>query len=810
MSHPRSTPSLRRWSPALAVLLVAVLASPGLASDHRDPEDPLISGFTQLGLSEPDIDIHIRANTWRVGEPTLFNFAASLDPPSIDPTSQPWGVPEQIGVTWAVWTDPATLPDFPVSATVMDGALYLPGGGPELDTEYALMWAQMGGNIPVEDPMELFQNWSFPFAVPGQPTWVPSTSFPFDTWGGASVIPHITYGPNPWEIGLSEVQPDGTLALRDFNGFAIIAADTIVVGVDRAALLTNGAEGLLYGFAGHIHDGRFGATPESMSLVSYATGLPGSLLTAPTPSLLVVGTTPAPTTTTSSSSSTSSSTSTTLGSTNATDAAGGGSEGGDTESSDVGGFPLLAVVLGLLGIAVIVIGGRMFFVAAGDPCEDLLKAWRDAQAACDSAKATADGARTDCAEVDQRVADLEKQVNDLCKKWPPACEEEGSSAETSGHPESRVTSRDLHGRRIALGRLWDDYRAGKVSAEEVEQTWKTMDTPRFRDELQRETAAKATERERLEQSLKQARKDAHDRCAEANEAAKKANETCHAAEAARMAYEDCKKEEAAEDFVDAFMDLGSAAAASHPAPTSTTSITTPTPQTGQAERKVGVPVPIDLDTSGLSGDEATRARKLERIFANRKGTGDLAGVALDLYQFNAWHEKTFGEPWYTWSTGERNPNSPTSTAGASERFMQTRVMACYEFVHFCAYIASDQLGRQRVGGDDMDKPIFLDEYSVDWGFEDEINTNTQPLTDQAPRGSVVTGSFRWGDYDNSAGYYHTGISIGDGKIISLGSDGLILEDTTGKLGGCFPTAGYTNIQFGDYAYGKDNPAPQTR
>ena len=58
------------------------------------------------------------------------------------------------------------------------------------------------------------------------------------------------------------------------------------------------------------------------------------------------------------------------------------------------------------------------------------------------------------------------------------------------------------------------------------------------------------------------------------------------------------------------------------------------------------------------------------------------------------------------------------------------------------------------------------------------------------------------------GYYHTGISVGDGKIITLGSDGLILEDATGAVGGCFPSAGYSEVNYGDYRYSNTNPAPQ--
>jgi hypothetical protein len=802
-------------SPKTAILLVAVAAAiaPALSALAGAGLDTnLASAFGRLGLTDNDM-ANIYDNTWDVTDPTLFRFAASLDEPSIDPADEPYGVPTRIGVTWAVWPDDTHIPDFPDSTQVVDGALYLAHGGPMPGTEYALMWAQMGGPIPVEPPMTLFQNWSFPFSIPGSATWQPLDQFPYDTWGNASAIPYITYGPDPFDLSLSVVAADGALLDQEFNGFGLISGDTIIIGVDTGTMFPGGTDGVTYGFAGHIHDGGFGANPKSASLVSFATGTPGNLIPIPPATLLEVGTTPPPTTTT-----TVPTTTTTLQPTTTTRASSTTSEAVEAsgETPTATGFPWIPVLLGLLGIVVIVVGGRMYFVGAKDPCAEYLLAWQQTEKACEEAKERAKKAKRECDQATQRTADLEKLHRDLCTKWPPACEGEGAWAEESGRHETRVTSRDLHARRVALGRLWDDYQAGKVSAQDVEDAWKRADTPEFREEMRKKTEKKITQREKLETDIENAKKRQQDLCEAAGKAATAAKTACDRMAKARSDYDECVEEQNAEAFVDGVMGLGAQSPTSEPAPTSAPQTTTPqttTPQTATepadplAGRKIGVSLPFQLDKTGLSGDELTRAQKLERIFRLRKGTGDLAAVAKDLWQFNNWHIATFGEPWFTWSAEGGDPNSPTSTAGTTGRFMQTRVMACYEFVHFCAYIASDQLGRQRVGGDD-DNPVLLDEYSVDWGFPDEINTNTSPLTGQAPSGSVITGSFRWWDYDNSAGYYHTGISIGDGKVISLGSDGLIMEDATGMVDACFPSAGYTNIQFGDYAYSGTNPAPK--
>lgn len=807
-----------RFATAMTLALLIIVPA-GLAGAGVEMDSTLADAFGHLGLNEYD-SMEIINRSLDIEDASSFRFAANLDPATIDSEEAAWGFPTRIGVTWAAWTDPSTIPSFPSAPEVMDGVLYLPRGGPVLDTNYALMWAQMGGPIPIEDPMELFQNWSFPFGVPGKPTWSPFSQFPQDTWGGASVIPYITYGPQPWSFNLSAVQDDGSLNDIDFNGFAIIYNDMIIVGVDEATMFPMGVDGITYGFAGHIHDGTFGSSPTSKSLVTFATGTPGTLIAAPPTDTLIVGSgTPPPTTTTTEETTTTidesasgAGVTTTIASTTE-EATGDQTDGAETES---GGFPWW--ILALIGLIAVVIGGRLFIVGKKDPCADYLVAWSEAQKPCDEENAREKKAKEDCDEETEKQRTLERRLRNLRTEWPPAFEGEGASAELSGQPETRTTSRDQHARRIALGRLWAEHQAGNVSAQDVEQAWERANTPEFREEMRQRTEAKNAEREQLETDIGTAKSKAEEACDRHANAKEAADAACEKAEKAKKDYDDCLEEQNAQAFVDAVMTLGGdddatvEPSTAAPSTTATETVATAAATTAPVAsdpldaRKVGVSLLFAIDQTGLSEDEAERARRLQRIFEMRKGSGDIAAAALDLYQFNHWHIETFGEPWFTWSTAGGDPRSVTTTASHTDTFMQTRVLACYEFVHFAAYISSDQLGRQRIEGDE-DEAHLVDEYSVDWGFPDAISTNTTPLEGDAPRGTVITGVFRWGDYNNSAGYYHTGISVGDGKIISLGSDGLILEDATGTVGGCFPSAGYSEVNVGDYRYSNSNPAP---
>ncbi len=358
-----------RRIPGLAsalVLTILIVLPAGLAGADETMDANLTEAFGHLGFNEYD-SMEIINRSVDTEDVRSFRYAANLDPATIASEEAAWGFPARMGVTWVTWTDRSTIPSFPDHAQVVDGALYLPRGGPIPDIEYVVMWAQMGGPIPIDDPMEFFQNWSFPTGVSGQPKWNPLSQFPLDTWGGASVIPYITYGPNPWGFFTSVVQEDGSLADLDFIGGALIYGDVIIAFVEVNALFPNGHEGSTFSFAGHIHDGTYGANPSSKSLVTFATGTPGDLVEMPTTDMLVVGSgTPPPTTSTSTTTTTVAESESAAAATTSTIET--TAEATGEEQSDAAGFPWWIVIL--IGLIILIYGGWLYFSRGNDDGDD--------------------------------------------------------------------------------------------------------------------------------------------------------------------------------------------------------------------------------------------------------------------------------------------------------------------------------------------------------------------------------------------------------------------------------------------------------
>src|SRR5262249_15995047 len=226
-------------------------------------------------------------------------------------------------------------------------------------------------------------------------------------------------------------------------------------------------------------------------------------------------------------------------------------------------------------------------------------------------------------------------------------------------------------------------------------------------------------------------------------------------------------------------------------------------------------------TSQATHDQMV-TEKLTAIFAQFKGTGDIAGVAEALYHFNQWHIHLFGESYYAWTVSSNDPQTQEHTFDDATKFMLTQHFACYEFVHFCAYIASDQLSRPtqvQPGVETNDgqvlQPAVYDPNRrwVSWGFLDaRIQENTQPDTSDSdvPGGRVVTGRSAWYIGGNNAGgYFHVGIAVGNGQIVDLGHDGLSLRPISSYLyGSAFPSSVYSTILYGPYHWGPLNPAPK--
>ncbi|MGB8362741.1 MAG: hypothetical protein WCE80_15180 [Acidimicrobiia bacterium] len=211
------------------------------------------------------------------------------------------------------------------------------------------------------------------------------------------------------------------------------------------------------------------------------------------------------------------------------------------------------------------------------------------------------------------------------------------------------------------------------------------------------------------------------------------------------------------------------------------------------------PITVSFARFGLHGDDEERVDRLQAIVDTFRGTGDIAGVAEALFEFDQWHKEAFGGAWFTWS----NDSGPGTLVGAvtTDEFLMCNEMSCFEFVHLCAYIASDQLGRPRFDDDGNQ----LDGLQPHWGIVPWVQ-DPATLGGDVERGSILTGRSYWGS--NQAGYYHVAIAIGDDDVISLRNGGLSKQGTWGWWGACFSPAVYYYLDVGEYKYSSTNPAPQ--
>ena len=210
----------------------------------------------------------------------------------------------------------------------------------------------------------------------------------------------------------------------------------------------------------------------------------------------------------------------------------------ETEVED-GGFPWALALTAGLGIAFL---GWWLYNRENDPCRELLEAWQAAQKACDEAQEAADEAADDCEDAEQDLEDLEEERKDACKAWPPACWSSEDGGWVEDEAGNRITSRDLHMKKMALGEVWSDYKAGKLTAQEVEAKWKEMDTPEFREEMRETDEAFKELLEEIDAAMAEAEEAAKEACEKAAETQKDADEACDAAEKAKKAYEDCIKQ----------------------------------------------------------------------------------------------------------------------------------------------------------------------------------------------------------------------------------------------------------------------------
>ncbi len=201
------------------------------------------------------------------------------------------------------------------------------------------------------------------------------------------------------------------------------------------------------------------------------------------------------------------------------------------------GFPWGLVLLG--GGLILALVGWLLYRKGGDPCGELLKAWQAAQADCDRLRQEAADAREKCDDAIADLDDLEEERKELCQLWPPACWDEGDGGWIEDDRGNRITQRDLHMRRMALGQVWDDYRAGKISAQEVEAKWREADTPRFREEMREKDVEARGDLAQLDAVIGKAKAKKDEACGAVAKAEAAADAACTKAGAARQAYEKC-------------------------------------------------------------------------------------------------------------------------------------------------------------------------------------------------------------------------------------------------------------------------------
>lgn len=254
----------------------------------------------------------------------------------------------------------------------------------------------------------------------------------------------------------------------------------------------------------------------------------------------------------------------------------------DTAAEGDHAFPWWLVVVAGLGLT---IGGWFWFKRDGDPCRPLLDAWLAADKKCNQMQLTADDAADACEEAELDLEDLEQERKDLCKAWPPACwnTEEGSWMED--RQGNRITSRGVHMRKVALGGLWDDYKAGKMSAKELEAKWKRMDTREFRDQMKEMDGDYKNLLVEIESDIQQAEKRFDGLCEKAVQAQGKADDACTVAVTARLAYDECVANQA---------EVVAASAASRATPTNGDNGETPGPSATGVRSDAGIETAQDL------------------------------------------------------------------------------------------------------------------------------------------------------------------------------------------------------------------------
>jgi hypothetical protein len=144
--------------------------------------------------------------------------------------------------------------------------------------------------------------------------------------------------------------------------------------------------------------------------------------------------------------------------------------------------------------------------------EEKRRAAAEAEERARQAQAAAEAAEQAAREAEERAREAEREAEP---------DPEGSWVESEGR---RITSRDLRLRSAASQQAWRAYRNGQMTAQQLEQRWKELDSP---EELEKLREQHKKDLERRQQEAQQARQQAN----QARQAATQAQQAAQQAQA---------------------------------------------------------------------------------------------------------------------------------------------------------------------------------------------------------------------------------------------------------------------------------------
>jgi len=208
---------------------------------------------------------------------------------------------------------------------------------------------------------------------------------------------------------------------------------------------------------------------------------------------------------------------------------------------------------------------------------------------------------------------------------------------------------------------------------------------------------------------------------------------------------------------------------------------TGTPGTGTpapATPATGTPatIPTTPNNTSLNGQpmRPDQLPTVQALAAQFKGTQDLAGAAQAVFN-------TIGTS-FVWS----NDGDYMNGARTQNDLFSARQMACFEFVQWIGHLCGPQRIVESSGAP------FAGSSAA--GVKSLQNTSWD-RSSVIPAGKIVLGVAR--AFNNNAGYYHVGISLGNGTVISLGGDSNLHIEKTADL---FPRWAYSDVQVHDYNF----------